>query len=58
VIEANRGAGQAAISATREVVQRNAPKVESAVNGVRARAAGTARKATRETKAAADDISA
>ena len=58
VIEANRGAGQAAISATREVVQRNAPKVEAAVNGVRSRAAGAARKATRDTKAAADDINA
>src|ERR1700674_4899364 len=58
VIEANRGAGQAAISATRDAVQRTAPRVEQAVNGVRARAASTARKATRETKAAADDISA
>ncbi len=57
VIEANRGAGQAAISATREVVQRNAPKVEAAVNGVRARAASTARKATRETKSHAEDVS-
>lgn len=49
VVEANREAGQAAIGATREVVQRNAPKVEQAVNGVRARAAGATRRATRTT---------
>ncbi|MEO8456605.1 MAG: hypothetical protein ABI559_02220 [Chloroflexota bacterium] len=47
VIEANRDAGQAAISATRDAVQRTAPAVEQAVNGVRARAAGTARKAAK-----------
>lgn len=46
VIEANREAGQAAITATREAVQRTAPAVEQAVNGVRARAAGATRRAT------------
>ena len=37
VIEANRGAGQAAIEATRSTVKRAGPAVEQAVNGVRAR---------------------
>lgn len=49
VVESNRDAGQAAISATRDAVQRTGPAVESAVNGVRARTASTARKATRRT---------
>lgn len=48
VIEANRGAGQAAIEATRSTVKRAGPAVEQAVNGVRARttgkASGTAKK--------------
>ena len=47
VVEANREAGQAAIGATREAVQKTAPAVEQAVNGVRARAAGATRRATR-----------
>lgn len=38
VIEANRDAGQAAIEATREVVNRAGATVESGVNGARARA--------------------
>jgi len=54
VIEANRDAGQAAISATRDAVQKTAPAVEQAVNGVRARAASATRRATK----AADDITA
>jgi len=48
VIEANRGAGQAAIEATRSTVKQAGPVVEQAVNGVRARtrrkAAGTPKK--------------
>jgi len=50
LIEANRGAGQAAIEATRSTVKRAAPVVEQAVNGVRARttrkAAGTTKKSS------------
>ena len=48
VVEANRDAGQAAISATREAVQRTAPVAEQAVNGVRS----SARKATSRSAAA------
>jgi len=47
VIEANRGAGQAAIEATRSTVKKAGPVVEQAVNGVRAR---TTRKAANTTK--------
>ncbi len=50
VIEANRGAGQAAIEATRSTVKRAGPAVEQAVNGVRARATRTPRKAAGTTK--------
>ncbi len=51
VIEANRGAGQAAIEATRSTVKQAGPAVEQAVNGVRARttrkpAASTTKKTT------------
>ncbi|MDO8615789.1 MAG: hypothetical protein Q7T33_08655 [Dehalococcoidia bacterium] len=59
VIEANRGAGQAAIEATRDAVTRAGTRVQSGVNGVRAQAGGVraqagavARKARRGTESA------
>lgn len=55
VIEANRDAGQAAIGATRDVVQKTAPRVEQAVNGVRARATAAARRTTRTAKETASE---
>jgi hypothetical protein len=59
VIEANRGAGQAAVEATRSTVKRAGPAVERAVNGVRSRATtavSEARNTARKVTSTATDI--
>lgn len=54
VIEANRGAGQAAVEATRSTVKRAGPAVEQAVNGVRSRATRSSRKTVGATRKTSD----